>query len=144
MRKDPYKILGIHRTANDAEIRAAYRALARKYHPDAGAGSSAEKFREIQEAYEILSNPRQRAAFDAAGSRKSPVAARRGKEWPTSPGIRVARSDPGHIDLRDLSSRPKPEPIGSRRGSELYVQMSPWADLEDLMRLLDLLNDRYW
>ena len=52
-----YLVLGIPRNATGETIRDAYRALARRYHPDRGPGSSAEKFRQIAEAYEVLSHP---------------------------------------------------------------------------------------
>jgi Ca-activated chloride channel family protein len=63
--KDYYEILGIPQTATDDRIRQAYRSLARQYHPDAREDASASKeFREIQEAYEVLSDPEQRKKYD--------------------------------------------------------------------------------
>ena len=69
-RKDYYSILGCVSGADQAIIQAAYRALAKKYHPDANQGSneSKEKFQEIQEAYETLSDPTKRAYYDAMRS----------------------------------------------------------------------------
>ncbi|MBI2953504.1 MAG: J domain-containing protein [Chloroflexi bacterium] len=66
---DYYAILGISRTANDKEIRQAYRRLARKYHPDVNPGNKAaeQKFKEIQRAYEVLSDPEKRAKYDKYG-----------------------------------------------------------------------------
>ena len=63
---DPYKILGVVRTATDDEIRTAYRALAKRYHPDMNAGrpEAAEKFKTIGSAYDLLSDPAKRARFD--------------------------------------------------------------------------------
>jgi curved DNA-binding protein CbpA len=68
--KDYYGILGCTADADQAVIQAAYRALAKKYHPDANQGSneSKEKFQEIQEAYETLSDPTKRAYYDAMRS----------------------------------------------------------------------------
>ena len=65
MRKDPYKVLGIDRTATDDEVKAAYRELAKKYHPDNYVGSpladlAQEKMKEINEAYDTVSKQRQR------------------------------------------------------------------------------------
>ena len=61
-----YIILGVPRNADDATIRSAFRGLVRRYHPDAGAGSSAHRFREIVEAYETLSDPARRRRYDAS------------------------------------------------------------------------------
>jgi curved DNA-binding protein CbpA len=60
-----YVILGIPSTADAAAIRSAFRARVRQYHPDAGAGSSPQRFREIVEAYETLSDPERRRTYDA-------------------------------------------------------------------------------
>ncbi|MEJ5186886.1 MAG: molecular chaperone DnaJ [Candidatus Geothermincolales bacterium] len=64
--KDYYSILGVSRDASQKEIRDAYRRLARKYHPDANPGNkeAEEKFKEISEAYEVLSNPQKRKEYD--------------------------------------------------------------------------------
>jgi curved DNA-binding protein CbpA len=59
-----YLILGIPVDADEETIRHAFRVLARRYHPDAGAGSSAEQFRRIFEAYETLRDPARRALYD--------------------------------------------------------------------------------
>jgi DnaJ-class molecular chaperone len=61
-----YTILGISAAADEESIRRAFRTLARKYHPDAGAGSSPEKFRQIVEAYETLRDRGRRARYDAS------------------------------------------------------------------------------
>jgi hypothetical protein len=66
---DPYLVLGVARTATAAELRAAYRALGAKYHPDRHQGNPLEelasaKMAEINRAYELLSDPARRAAFD--------------------------------------------------------------------------------
>ncbi|UQB42481.1 DnaJ domain-containing protein [Thiomicrospira microaerophila] len=65
--KDYYKILGVERTASEAEIKKAYRKLAAKYHPDKPTGDES-KFKEISEAYEVLSDKEKRAMFDQFGS----------------------------------------------------------------------------
>jgi len=68
MGKDYYGILGIERTATTTEIRAAYKKLAIKFHPDKNdAPNAAEKFKEINEAYEVLSNEEERRVYDRHG-----------------------------------------------------------------------------
>ncbi|MBX5466267.1 MAG: J domain-containing protein [Firmicutes bacterium] len=62
--KDYYKILGISENADAATIKRAYRELARKYHPDVGGKAHEERFKEINEAYQVLSDPKKRAEYD--------------------------------------------------------------------------------
>jgi len=68
--KDYYKILGVPKTATAKEIKAAYRKLARKYHPDVNKGDakSEARFKEINEANEVLSDPAKRRRYDTLGS----------------------------------------------------------------------------
>lgn len=63
--RDPYQILGVNKDASQEEIKAAYRKLAKKYHPDLG--GDPEKFKEINEANDILSDPNKKAQFDFGG-----------------------------------------------------------------------------
>ncbi|HKW94118.1 MAG TPA: DnaJ C-terminal domain-containing protein [Methylomirabilota bacterium] len=64
--KDYYKTLGVERTADDKAIKTAYRRLARKHHPDVNKGN-AERFKEINEAYAVLSDPEKRQRYDTLG-----------------------------------------------------------------------------
>lgn len=67
--KDYYQMLGVARDASQDDIKRAYRRLARKYHPDVSKEANAEeKFKEVQEAYEVLKDPQKRVAYDQLGS----------------------------------------------------------------------------
>jgi curved DNA-binding protein CbpA len=59
-----YAVLRVPEDADPAAIRHAYRTLVRRFHPDAGIGSSAQKFREVTEAYDVLSDPQRRQNHD--------------------------------------------------------------------------------
>src|SRR4051812_11144122 len=67
--RDYYKTLGVDHNADDKTIRAAYRKLARKHHPDVNRGEKAseDKFKEVNEAYEVLSDPEKRKKYDRYG-----------------------------------------------------------------------------
>ena len=84
--KDYYKILGVPKTATDKEIKAAFRKLARKHHPDVNKGDAkAEaKFKEINEANEVLSDPEKRRRYDQLGP-----------EWASFGGNRAGGPRPG-------------------------------------------------
>lgn len=97
--KDYYRIFGIDRNASQAEIKAAYRKLARKYHPDVSKEPDAEeKFKEIAEAYQTLKDPQKRAAYDQLGRYQS------GQEFKPPPDWQKQYSEaPFSFDNLDLS-----------------------------------------
>jgi len=68
--KDYYQVLGVARTASEDEIRKAFRKLAREYHPDVAKDkkTAEDKFKEINEAYEVLSDPEKRKKYDDLGA----------------------------------------------------------------------------
>lgn len=84
-KRDYYDILGVRRGASDKEVKQAYRRLARKYHPDVNPGDKASegKFKEINEAYEVLSDPERRTKYD-----------RYGKNWRYADQFSQARQGP--------------------------------------------------
>jgi molecular chaperone DnaJ len=97
LEKDYYKTLGVAKTAKPAEVKAAYRKLARKYHPDANKGDAQaeEKFKEISEAYSVLSDEKHRKEYDEARSFG-------GFRVPT--GARPGQGGFGGFDLGDIFS----------------------------------------
>jgi len=93
--KDYYKILGVPRTATEKEIKGAYRKAARKHHPDVNKGDpkAEARFKEINEANAVLSDPEKRRRYDALGP-----------DWaaharPGPPGARGGRGGPVHVDF---------------------------------------------
>src|SRR6266480_4850436 len=82
--KDYYKILGVDKNASQKDIQKAYRKLARKFHPDINPGDEAaeEKFKEINEANEVLSDPEKRRQHDELSSDYQQY----GGQWPGSYG----------------------------------------------------------
>jgi molecular chaperone DnaJ len=70
-KRDYYEVLGVGRSADEKELKSAFRKLAKQHHPDANPGSKAseQKFKEINEAYDVLKDPQKRAAYDRFGHR---------------------------------------------------------------------------
>ncbi len=105
--KDPYEVLGVQKTASAAAIRAAYRKLAKRHHPDLNPGKSdsAERFKEINAANDILSDPEKRARYD-----RGEIDAAGNEVPPESPFYRDFGDAPGrekyhaNIDPEDLES----------------------------------------
>ena len=68
-KRDYYEVLGVERGASQAEIKSAYRKLAKKYHPDSNAGNpqAEQMFKDVNEAYSILSDPEKKKLYDRFG-----------------------------------------------------------------------------
>ncbi|HSN17069.1 MAG TPA: DnaJ C-terminal domain-containing protein [Gammaproteobacteria bacterium] len=100
---DYYEVLGVKRDATEAQIKAAYRKLAHKYHPDVSKEKGAEqKFKEVAEAYQTLKDPEKRAAYDQLGQKKP------GEEFRPPPDWQQRYGEQGFsfedLDLGDLFS----------------------------------------
>jgi len=97
--KDFYKILGVDEKASAAAIKKAYRELAKEYHPDKHKGEAAaeEKFKQISEAYNVLSDPKKRQEYDQMRRFGFGGASAGAYRSPNHPGV--------HFDLNDLFSR---------------------------------------
>jgi len=126
--KDYYSVLGITRTASEAEIKAAYRKLARKYHPDVSKERNAEeRFKDIAEAYQTLKDPEKRAAYDQLGKQEP------GENFKPPPDWQQRYSDTQFsfedIDLADL--------FAGFRGARSHSARSPMAgqDYEAMVHL---------
>jgi curved DNA-binding protein CbpA len=102
---DLYKLLGVPREATQDDTRKAHRKLVREYHPDTNSGdpSSEEQFKEIQRAYEVLSDPEKRREYD---KRRSTSSRRRSSRSRTKAGRRTKeQSTAPPVDLSDLVSK---------------------------------------
>jgi curved DNA-binding protein len=105
--KDYYKTLGVDRKASEEDIKRAYRKLAMKHHPDRNPGNkqAEEKFKEINEAYQVLSDPQKRQHYDQLGDSYSRWQQRGGvpggfnwDEWAAAPGGGNVRVEVGNLD----------------------------------------------
>jgi DnaJ-class molecular chaperone len=124
MAKDFYTILGVDRKADEKEIKRAYRKLARQYHPDANKGKDAEtKFKEISEAYQVLSDSEKRALYDQFGDNYDKVG--QGAPPPGAsgysaggysgggyPGGYAGGNFPGGFDVEDLLNQARRQQAG--------------------------------
>ena len=121
-----YDTLGVKKGASADEIKKAYRKLARQHHPDANPGDAAaeDRFKEVQHAYDVLSDPEKRKTYDRFGSANGRVGA------PGPGGVNVDFGDFQNIDLGDLfgglfgggvrGARGRPQPV---RGADVETEV---------------------
>ena len=123
-----YVVLGIAEDADDETIRSAFRALARRYHPDVGAGASVVEFQRVREAYETLADPERRRRYDLQ--------------------LRSARARP--VMVREVAvSRPFAEPLFSSRrssfdGPRTWVRVTRSSFFDELVEQLSASFDDRW
>ena len=126
-KQDFYELLGVSRKANAKEIRSAFRKFARKYHPDLNPGdkSSEEKFKQLQEAYDVLSDAKKRQMYDQHGFYSDNY----------QPGAPPPGNDPEDARVNfdfggfDFNSGAAPGGAGGTGGSsfrDLFSQFFPW------------------
>src|ERR1700736_4170679 len=107
--RDYYEVLGVPRTASEKDVKSAFRKLARQYHPDVNPNDpqAADKFKEINEANEVLSDPEKRKRYDELGA-----------DW-------------RHYDAWQAAGRPQGAPFGGQRSRAEYKPLTP----EDMTHL---------
>jgi curved DNA-binding protein len=99
--KDYYQVMGVARDATEAQIKQAYRKLARKYHPDVSKEKDAEaRFKEVGEAYEVLRSPEKRAAYDQLGQHRAGEDFRPPPNWDT--GFEFSGAGAGNAAYSDF------------------------------------------
>jgi len=125
-KRDYYEVLGVERTASEEEIIKAYRKLAVKFHPDKNPGdkTAEESFKEVGEAYEALSDPQKRAAYDQYGHAAFDprMRARGGGFHDPFEIFREAFGASGSI-FDDLFGSDRSDPTGPQRGSDLRYDL---------------------
>jgi curved DNA-binding protein len=122
--KDYYEVLGVSRTADQKEIRKAFRKLARQYHPDVnpGDGVAEDRFKEINEAYEVLSDPDKREKYDRFGAQWRQYERAGGRpedfnwsQWQSQPG-----AGPGGAGYRTVSPEEFEQMFGGGGFSDFF------------------------
>jgi len=126
-KRDYYEVLGLAREAGDEDIKKAYRKLAIKYHPDKNPGdkSAEEKFKEVGEAYEALSDPQKRAAYDQYGHAAFDPRMRAGRGGGFHDPFEIFREAFGGTGgiFDDLFGGGRSDPTGPQRGADLRYDL---------------------
>lgn len=126
-KRDYYDVLGLSRDASDDDIKKAYRKLAIKFHPDKNPGdkSAEEKFKEVGEAYEALSDPQRRAAYDEYGHAAFDPRMRAGRGGGFHDPFEIFRQAFGGTGgiFDDLFGGGRSDPTGPQRGADLRYDL---------------------
>mgnify|MGYP001564791247 CR=1 FL=1 len=130
MAKDYYNILGVSRTASEEEIKKAYRKLAHQYHPDKKGGDEA-KFKEVNEAYQVLSDPKKKSSYDNFGFAYNEGGFQGGQGFDYSDIFSGMGGQGGMEDIFDVFSdmfgggfRRTYDREGGQKGENLYIEVS--------------------
>jgi DnaJ-class molecular chaperone len=127
MARDFYQILGVERSADEKAIKKAYRKLAREYHPDANKSADAEaRFKEISEAYQVLSDKEKRALYDQFGENYDKV--QQGAPPPGAAGHGYASY--GGVNFEDLLNQARRQQ--GTPGGGVYVEEGEAGDIGDI------------
>jgi molecular chaperone DnaJ len=126
-KRDYYEVLGLSRDASDEDIKKAYRKLAIKFHPDKNPGDKAaeESFKEVGEAYEALSDPQKRAAYDQYGHAAFDPRMRAGRGGAFHDPFEIFREAFGGTGgiFDDLFGGGRRDPTGPQRGADLRYDL---------------------
>ena len=126
-----YAVLRVPEDADPAAIRHAYRTLVRRFHPDAGIGSSAQKFREVTEAYDVLSDPQRRQDHDVDLARSR-------AHFHVQPEPLIPQT-PTHDAFRPFHVPPEPlTPVTPRR-----VLSSVYGIDQEIARMFQMMEDAF-
>ena len=126
-KEDFYKVLGVKRAAKPDEIKKAYRRLARKYHPDVNPGDKAaeERFKQMSEAFDVLSDPKKRKVYDQVGFYSDQIDPAQAEAY--------ARQHFRYQTIRQLVERTPARPAPTLRSADPTIRPMTQYTLEDFL-----------